>query len=191
MSARRLSFERWGPITANPEITLCATAIRSICRKGNFRIGHDPTTIIGSAVSLTKVRPRIQSHGLNAAVCVGLAVLLFSIGAGGQRTSQGSDLSTVKLSADALVLHSYIAFEQAQDYQRIYPLLSANRRHYFSRFGVTTAAQYAALRDSSDAHWTEFVIDHRTDEAARGILYSGHALVEFTTVFCRLSTSTR
>jgi len=129
-------------------------------------------------VSLSKVRTRISESRIECRVCVALAVLLFSIGAGGQRTSKGSDLSTVKLSADAQVLHSYIAFEQAQDYQRIYPLFSANRRHYFSRFGVTTASQYAALRDSSEAHWTEIVIDHRSDKAARGILYSGHALVE-------------
>lgn len=76
------------------------------------------------------------------------------------------------------VLETYCELERRQKYAQIYMMLSRRYKQYLERFGVYDAAQYRRLRVSSEAGWSDFVIEHRSAEGVCKFLFTGTARVE-------------
>lgn len=76
--------------------------------------------------------------------------------------------ATVSANGADTVIKSYISAEEAQDYVRVYQLLSASEKKQLKRENaVGDAAGYARLRRSSEAHWFNFVEKGRRESKNR------------------------
>ena len=66
--------------------------------------------------------------------------------------------ATVSANGADAVIKSYISAEEAQNYERVYQLLSvAKKQHFKQDYAVSDGAGYAKLRRSSEARWFNFV----------------------------------
>jgi hypothetical protein len=78
------------------------------------------------------------------------------------------------------VLKEYCDLEREQNYAKIYDSLSRARKKYLEKFNVRSAEQYRELRESSEASWSDFVIENRSEEGDGRVSFAGHARVEET-----------
>ncbi len=78
------------------------------------------------------------------------------------------------------VLKLYCEFEQKQEYAKMYALLSDRRKKYLEKFNVRNSEQYRDLRESSEAAWSDFVIEGSSDQPDGRVSFVGHARVEET-----------
>ena len=125
-------------------------------------------------------------------VCFAFALILaFSSGCSRTREGQaGPTTSSVGIheseqtavnepsSSPLALLRRYFSFEQAQQYEKIYGLLSKKRKHYLERFHVRNEKQYGELRESSEARWSDFSIEKNAAGERASVVYFGHATVE-------------
>jgi len=76
------------------------------------------------------------------------------------------------------VLAGYCELDSSQSYEELYDLLSKHRKESLEKYQVRNAKQYRDFRESSEARWSEFVLEKRSLDRNGVVIIDGHAKIE-------------
>jgi hypothetical protein len=82
------------------------------------------------------------------------------------------------LTGATSALKTYCSLDEAERYEELYGLISERERKSLEKYQVRNAKQYGDFRKSSEATWSEFVIDKTIIGGHGDVISLGHAKIE-------------